>query len=293
MAELDIGKHCQVDSCNLKDFLPFVCDSCGGVFCLEHRSRDAHSCSEASVKRESHTVGDSALYPCSFEDCKGKELLPVICPQCEKHFCLAHRHQDDHKCEKLEVQKPRMTATKELVQKIIESKDGSKSKVRRGAKNSATAAKVALMKLKMHAAGDKGLPQTERTYFQVYLPKDSKTSNQPMFFSSKWSVGKVVDCAASLASLKNNNNVLTAKQFRQWSPNSLAKILKKVSIQVVLKKLRLCHPQTGDALRMDDTLVSLLAHPESPLYNGGNLILEYLDNECTGLEDVTEYITHT
>ncbi|KAM9333795.1 AN1-type zinc finger protein 1 isoform 5-T5 [Pholidichthys leucotaenia] len=269
MAELDIGKHCQVDSCNLKDFLPFVCDSCGGVFCLEHRSRDAHSCSEASVKRESHTVGDSALYPCSFEDCKGKELLPVICPQCEKHFCLAHRHQDDHKCEKLEVQKPRMTATKELVQKIIESKDGSKSKVRRGAKNSATAAKVALMKLKMHAAGDKGLPQTERTYFQVYLPKDSKTSNQPMFFSSKWSVGKVVDCAASLASLKNNNNVLTAK------------------------KLRLCHPQTGDALRMDDTLVSLLAHPESPLYNGGNLILEYLDNECTGLEDVTEYITHT
>lgn len=40
-----------------------------------------------------------------------------------------------------------------------ESKDGSKSKGRRGAKNSATAAKVALMKLKLHAAGDKGLPQ--------------------------------------------------------------------------------------------------------------------------------------
>lgn len=32
-----------------------------------------------------------------------------------------------------------------------------------------------------------------------------------MFFCSKWSVGKVVDYAASLASLKNNNNVLTAK----------------------------------------------------------------------------------
>lgn len=31
----------------------------------------------------------------------------------------SHRHQDDHKCEKLEVQKPRMTATKELVQKIV------------------------------------------------------------------------------------------------------------------------------------------------------------------------------
>lgn len=40
-----------------------------------------------------------------------------------------------------------------------ESKDGTKSKGRKGAKNSATAAKVALMKLKLHATGDKGLPQ--------------------------------------------------------------------------------------------------------------------------------------
>lgn len=42
-----------------------------------------------------------------------------------------------------------------------ESKVGSKSKGRRGAKNAATAAKVALMKLKLHAAGDKGLPQVK------------------------------------------------------------------------------------------------------------------------------------
>ncbi|XP_054893618.1 AN1-type zinc finger protein 1 isoform X2 [Poeciliopsis prolifica] len=216
MAELDIGKHCQVDSCNLKDFLPFVCDSCSGVYCLEHRSREAHSCPEETVTRETKAAG-STSYPCSFEDCKGKELLPVLCPQCEKHFCLTHRHQDDHKCEKLEVQKPRMAATKELVQKILESKDGSKSKGRRGAKNAATAAKVALMKLKLHAAGDKGLPQ----------------------------------------------------------------------------KLRLCHPETGQALQMDDSLLSLLAHPEAPLHNGGNVILEYVDNECTGLKDVSDYIAQT
>ncbi|XP_026220106.1 AN1-type zinc finger protein 1 [Anabas testudineus] len=269
MAELDIGKHCQIESCNLKDFLPFVCDSCSGVFCLEHRSREAHSCPEEPVKRETSTVGSTTSYPCSFEDCKGKELLPVICPQCDKHFCLAHRHQDDHKCEKLEVTKPRMAATKEFVQKIVESKDRSKTKRRTGAKNSATAAKVALMKLKLHAVGDKGLPQTERTYFQVYLPKGSKTSSQPMFFCSKWSVGKVVDFSASQAGLKNNNNVLTAK------------------------KLRLCHSETGEAFQMDETLLTLLSHPETPLYNGGNVILEYLDNECNGLEDVFDYITHT
>ncbi|XP_035474844.1 AN1-type zinc finger protein 1 isoform X2 [Scophthalmus maximus] len=220
MAELDIGKHCQIDSCNQKDFLPFVCYSCSGVFCLAHRSREDHSCSEDSVNRERmepRLTGGSTSYPCSFEDCRRKELLPVICPQCEKHFCLVHRHQDDHKCEKLEVQKPRMAATKELVQKIVESKNGSKSKRSKGAKNSATAATVALMKLKLHAAGDKGVPQ----------------------------------------------------------------------------KLRLCNPQTGEALRMDDTLLTLLAHLETPLYNGGNLILEYLDNECRSLGDVSDYITRT
>ncbi|KAJ8419174.1 hypothetical protein AAFF_G00006730 [Aldrovandia affinis] len=268
MAELDIGKHCSIGSCSQKDFLPFVCDCCSGVFCIEHRSLESHSCPKIPVKKEVLTSGGSTSYLCTFEDCKGKELLPVLCPHCHKNFCLAHRHQDDHKCEKLEMPKPRMAATQQLVKNIVESKKGlPASKGRKGAKSSATAAKVALMKLKLHATGDKGLPQTERTYFQVWLPKEAKDTSLPMFFCSKWSVGKAVDYAASLAGLKNNNNVLTAK------------------------KLRLCHPQTGEALRMDDTLLSWLAHSECPLYNGGNVILEYMDNECTELEDVSAYLT--
>lgn len=64
-------------------------------------------------------------------------------------------------------------------------------------------------------------------------------------------------------------------------------------LHVALQKLRLCHPQTGEAFRMDDTLLSLLAHPDTPLYNGGNVILEYLDNESTGLNDVSDYVTVT
>ncbi|XP_041737062.1 AN1-type zinc finger protein 1 isoform X2 [Coregonus clupeaformis] len=160
MAELDIGKHCNIKSCNQTDFLPFICDACRGVFCLEHRSRDLHSCPVVDVKKAVQMSGGSTSYPCTFEECKGKELLPVICPHCQKHFCLAHRHQDDHKCEKLETPKPRMAATQELVQKIVESKKAlPPRKGRKGAKNAATAAKVALMKLKLHAAGDKGLPQ--------------------------------------------------------------------------------------------------------------------------------------
>ncbi|KAF7691815.1 AN1-type zinc finger protein 1 isoform X2 [Silurus meridionalis] len=267
MAELDVGRHCQIEYCKQKDFLPFVCEGCSGVFCLEHRSRDSHSCPEVLVKRDVLESGVSSSHPCTFQDCKGRELLPVICPNCQKKLCLAHRHQEDHNCEKLEKPKQRMVATQEHVQKILESKKNAPTcKGRKGAKNSATAAKVALMKLKLHATGDKGLPEIERTYFQVFLPKEVNTSSLPMFFSSKWSVGKVVDFAAAQASLKNNNNVLTAK------------------------KLRLCHPETGKAIKMDACLQSQLSLSDSPLYNGGNVILEYLDNECSGVEDVTAYI---
>ena len=74
-----------------------------------------------------------------------------------------HRHQSDHDCEKLEVAKPRMAATQKLVRDIVDAKTGgAASKGRKGAKSSGTAAKVALMKLKMHADGDKSLPQVKR-----------------------------------------------------------------------------------------------------------------------------------
>nr|XP_023653074.1 AN1-type zinc finger protein 1 isoform X2 [Paramormyrops kingsleyae] len=267
MAEVDIGEHCQVETCSQKDFLPFVCDACSGVFCVEHRSRGSHSCTEIPAVKEAPPSGGSISYHCDFANCSGKELVPVVCAHCQKHFCLAHRHQDDHKCVRLETSGPRMAATQELVKKIVESKAASStSKGRKGAKNSATAAKVALMKLKLHAVGDKGLPQTERTYFQVFLPKGSRETSSPMFFCSKWTVGRVVDFAALQAGLKNNNNVVAAK------------------------KLRLCHPQTGRVLKMDDTLLSLLSHPDVPLFNGGNIILEYLDNDSTELPDFDTYL---
>ncbi|XP_042536648.1 AN1-type zinc finger protein 1 isoform X3 [Dipodomys spectabilis] len=180
---------------------------------------------------------------------------------------ILHRHQSDHECEKLEIPKPRMAATQKLVKDIIDSKTGEiANKRRKGAKNSETAAKVALMKLKMHADGDKSLPQTERVYFQVFLPKGRKEKSKPMFFCHRWSVGKVVDSAASLASLKNDNNKLTAK------------------------KLRLCHSTSGEALPLDDTLEMWITKEDYPLYNGGNIILEYLDAEEQSLKNIESYL---
>ncbi|XP_059250764.1 AN1-type zinc finger protein 1 isoform X4 [Mustela nigripes] len=249
------------------DFLPFVCDGCSGVFCLEHRSRESHSCPEVTVINEKLKSDKPTSYPCSFKDCAERELVPVKCPYCEKNFCLRHRHQSDHECEKLEIPKPRMAATQKLVKDIIDSKTGEiASKRRKGAKNSETAAKVALMKLKMHAVGDKSLPQKERVYFHVFLPKGSKEKSKPMFFCHRWSIGKVIDFAASLTSLKNDNNKLTAK------------------------KLRLCHITSGEALPLDHTLETWIAKEDCPLYNGGNIILEYLNDEEQFLKNVDSYL---
>ncbi|XP_024896943.1 AN1-type zinc finger protein 1, partial [Pteropus alecto] len=248
------------------DFLPFVCDACSGIFCLEHRSRESHSCPEVTVINERLKSDAHPSYPCSFKGCAERQLVPVVCPYCEKHFCLRHRHQSDHECEKLEVPEPRMAATQKLVKDIIDSKAGQTTrKGRKGAKNSETAAKVALMKLKMHAYGDRSVPQTERIYFQVFLPKGSKEKSKPMFFCHRWSVGKAIDFAAALASLKNDNNKFTAK------------------------KLRLCHVTSGQALPLDHTLESWMAKEACPLHSGGNVILEYLSDDEQFLKDIDSY----
>ncbi|CAI5727932.1 unnamed protein product [Hyaloperonospora brassicae] len=44
---MDIGAHCSVATCHQQDFLPFTCDCCRHVFCLAHRSYDAHQCPSA------------------------------------------------------------------------------------------------------------------------------------------------------------------------------------------------------------------------------------------------------
>ncbi|KAG0422369.1 hypothetical protein HPB47_001800 [Ixodes persulcatus] len=35
---------------------------------------------------------------CSMKGCKQKELVPVLCGQCNLNHCLKHRHPDDHSC---------------------------------------------------------------------------------------------------------------------------------------------------------------------------------------------------
>jgi hypothetical protein len=50
------GFACSEAGCRTRDFLPFLCNVCNGLFCLEHRSCSAHNCAESSCNRDSHAV---------------------------------------------------------------------------------------------------------------------------------------------------------------------------------------------------------------------------------------------
>ncbi|XP_072014120.1 AN1-type zinc finger protein 1-like [Amphiura filiformis] len=270
MAELvHVGKHCTVTTCKQLDFLPIVCNGCSQIFCKDHYSVDAHNCSQENFSKDGCTITstDPTSYECTHPDCTNRELIPILCEHCNKHFCLSHRHQQEHSCVMLKEKEVPMAKTAELVKQITASHQ-AKGNVKKGIgkKSAKTAAKVALMKMKMHAVGDKGIPQVERIYFSVVLPRGCcSEKNKAIFFSSNWSIGRCVDKVAEVMRLKNDNNIANAK------------------------KLRLFHPDTGESLAMDAKLASLLSG-DVPLYSGGFVILEYVDNGCVVLDNVQDYL---
>lgn len=130
----DLGKHCFVDDCKQIDFLPFTCDRCHQVFCLEHRSFSKHQCPKAdqqdvtvvicplcakgvrlnpdedpNITWESHV--NTECDPSNYEKVTKKRKCPVQgcrdvltfsntirCRDCMLDHCLKHRFGLDHKC---------------------------------------------------------------------------------------------------------------------------------------------------------------------------------------------------
>lgn len=105
-----LGKHCQFEGCNQRDFLPFEC-SCKKTLCLNHKSRADHGCPDQprdnvvatppAVRKE-----NKKPFKCSKKGCKGRELQAVVCKGCAQNFCLPHRFPHDHACESLTKKQP-------------------------------------------------------------------------------------------------------------------------------------------------------------------------------------------
>ncbi|KAL8432415.1 hypothetical protein Efla_000192 [Eimeria flavescens] len=132
----DKGMPCSDPLCKQRDFLPFHCNKCDMVFCLEHYLPDCHSCPKKQVgdRRvyvcpscldvvrlvELETDEDAALRhrpqckpelreqreqakkgrTCPVKGCR--ERLTAItsyeCPNCHVDVCLKHRLKEDHDC---------------------------------------------------------------------------------------------------------------------------------------------------------------------------------------------------
>lgn len=137
MAELPhLGTRCAHAECRQLDFLPFTCDACQQVYCLEHRTYRAHGCQVGPVKDERVTVCPACQLPipmhgsradvdaawerhllsgeceraqkgrmppkkrCGAPGCGEKLMLSntFVCKACSVPVCLKHRFGPDHAC---------------------------------------------------------------------------------------------------------------------------------------------------------------------------------------------------
>lgn len=65
------SSRCAYPLCSLIDFLPFECDCCGQIYCLEHRTYRAHECTKSA----------------------SKDTVAIVCPLCQ--LTLQMRGTDD------------------------------------------------------------------------------------------------------------------------------------------------------------------------------------------------------
>ncbi|VFQ96890.1 unnamed protein product [Cuscuta campestris] len=129
----DLGSHCQNSDCRRLDFLPFRCDACHCVFCLEHRSYKSHACPKSGRTDRKVVVCPTCSASIETTGCDGeaekaalqqhessghcdpekkkKPTCPVrrcravltfsnnsFCNACQLRVCLQHRFPADHGC---------------------------------------------------------------------------------------------------------------------------------------------------------------------------------------------------
>ncbi|WOK94109.1 zinc finger AN1 domain-containing stress-associated protein 12 [Canna indica] len=90
----DLGEHCDLEDCKQLDFLPFTCNGCQKVFCLEHRTFKAHSCPKA--EQHSRVVVVCEVCSMSIEKKAGEEEKIIL-----------ERHKDSGSCDPIKKMKPR------------------------------------------------------------------------------------------------------------------------------------------------------------------------------------------
>ncbi|KAG9598531.1 AN1 zinc finger protein, partial [Aureobasidium melanogenum] len=232
-----IGAHCQMAFCHQLDFLPFKCESCKGKFCLDHRSETAHSCPNAGAWARARAAQQRSTYTpspkpsvlthesqCSEPSCKtliNTALVPgVECDSCNRSYCLKHRLRESHDCAKLTPIGARANKEKglnALAKLRAWGQAKQKNMTDNNAKPSTSSAKPltaaqrvrATADLKKNAKGDAKVPMEKRIYINVEASADTTKAKHPtgqFFYSSEWSIGRILDLAATSLQVENLNN---------------------------------------------------------------------------------------
>ncbi|CAI4228679.1 unnamed protein product [Auanema sp. JU1783] len=197
MAELiDVGKHCELDSCKRLDYTPFNCHLCSKSFCQDHRLN--HGCSVSKVYEgpsEGTSFDPVRPYLCSYEKCPNAESVKITCRLCLLNFCLKHRHEDEHSCThmpkdpKEEVEK-KMAAIREACGVKEEEKPQANTKPKKVLKlteaQKARMDKVSLMKLKLNNKLQLG-PNESLIVFVEW-----SDGREPIMISKSWTIGRAI-----------------------------------------------------------------------------------------------------
>ncbi|KHJ88800.1 AN1-like Zinc finger [Oesophagostomum dentatum] len=174
MAELpDLGARCRFESCKRLDFLPFTCPLCKCCFCSDHRF--VHGCDNSKQYDPSTAVPSSSGplrgFLCSFEGCSRAESIKIVCPYCERNYCLKHRHADEHSCDSIpeKVQKTHPNITIPTVEPSAKP-EKTAAKAAKAPLNPADQKKIdriLIMKLKMNAKATADVPTEERMFLFI------------------------------------------------------------------------------------------------------------------------------
>lgn len=263
-----IGAHCGYEYCHQLDFLPFKCQSCGGKYCLDHRTEDGHKCANkglfAQRRRENQLQGSNVPLPstekptlltsqqCSSPVCKTfvntSQNLGVHCSTCNRTYCLKHRFPEEHDCKNLVPLGARpadiaFQANKEKLRQGFgrlkvwgrEKKDDLAKQVTPKPKPTSKAAQIAaLNKMKKEATGDAKVSPEKRLYLHCSatdkVTKDGKPKEATMWFDGDWKVGRILDLVATKLGVENLNN----------------------SAQGTDKILRVYHVESGEVLEFSE-----------------------------------------
>lgn len=221
--DIAVGKHCSF--CRRLDFLPFECSRCTAVYCLDHRSPQAHQCPKGEGRQavapkdsESLQAGRLARQICREDGCANRISATgeagckpgVICPKCTRLFCLSHRLT--HNCV-LPISQERAAQQEKatnVLSKLRDSWATIKSK-RASAKPKANSARIVeTSRLKKLAKGNPSIPVDLRMYLKIEAEAVAESGKQPRgeyFYAKDWSVGKVLDRSTRDLAIRNVNNI--------------------------------------------------------------------------------------